>query len=110
APEAQPATPPQSVIVKPSVPTSAGRQLDVTRTVTDVFERARRGNTSYLTRFGVKDAQVVLSREGGQTLWQVPDFSIDLQHKNERSILVGPADLCSRNRELQHHIRDKHTR
>ena len=94
-PEAQPGTPPQSVIVKPSVPTSAGRQLDVTRTVTDVFERARRGNTSYLTRFGVKDAQVVLSREGGQTLWQVPDFSIDLQHKNERSILVGQADLAS---------------
>ena len=78
-PEAQPGTPTQSVIVKPSVPMSAGRQLDVTRTVTDVFERARRGNTSYLTRFGVKDAQVVLSREGGQTLWQVPDFSIDLR-------------------------------
>src|SRR6478672_11912031 len=94
-PEAQPGTPTQSVIVKPSVPMSAGRQLDVTRTVTDVFERARRGNTSYLTRFGVKDAQVVLSREGGQTLWQVPDFSIDLQHKNERSVLVGQADLAS---------------
>jgi hypothetical protein len=92
APEVQPGAPPESVIVKP---TNAGRQLDVTQTVTDVFERARRGNTSYLTRFGVKDAQVVLSREGGQTLWQVPDFSIDLQHKNERSILVGQADLAS---------------
>ena len=73
----------------------AGRQLDVTRTVADVFERARRGNTSYLTRFGVKDAQVVLSREGAETLWQVPDFSIDLQHKNERSVLVGQANLAS---------------
>ena len=30
-----------------------------------------------------------------QTLWQVPDFSIDLQHKNERSVLVGQADLAS---------------
>ena len=45
----------------------AGRKLDVTRTVTEVFERARRGNTSYLTRFGVKDAQVVLSRDGVET-------------------------------------------
>ena len=77
---------------EPPIPTSAGRQLDVTRTVADVFERARRGNTSYLTRFGVKDAQVVLSREGVETLWQVPDFSIDLQHKNERSVLIGQAD------------------
>ncbi len=99
APDAQPDTPAsESVIAKhsgPAVPSGSGRQLDVTRTVTDVFERARRGNTSYLTRFGVKDAQVVLSREGGQTLWQVPDFSIDLQHMDERSILVGQADLAS---------------
>src|SRR6476659_8382099 len=94
-PEAQPGTPTQSVIVKPSVPTSAGRQLDVTRTVTDVFERARRGNTSYLTRFGVKDAQVVLSRNGVETLSQVPDFSVDLRHLDQRSVLVGQANRGS---------------
>jgi hypothetical protein len=98
APDAQPGVPAESAITKrpePPTPTSAGRKLDVTRTVTDVFERARRGNTSYLTRFGVKDAQVVLSRDGVETLWQVPDFSIDLQHKNERSVLIGQANLGS---------------
>jgi hypothetical protein len=98
APEAQPGVPTESVIAKRAeqpVPSSAGRQLDVTQTVTDVFERARSGNTSYLTRFGVKDAQVVLSRDGVETLWQVPDFSIDLQHKNERSVLLGQANLGS---------------
>ena len=86
---------------EPPIPTSAGRQLDVTRTVADVFERARRGNTSYLTRFGVKDAQVVLSREGVETLWQVPDFSIDLQHKNERSVLIGQANLATNKGDWQ---------
>ena len=100
APEAEPGTPAESVIAKrseapPPMPTSAGRQLDVTRTVTEVFERARRGNTSYLTRFGVKDAEVVLSRDGVQTLWRVPDFSIDLRHKDQRSVLVGQANLGS---------------
>lgn len=98
APDGQPGDPAESVIAKrpePPVPAGAGRQLDVTRTVTDVFERARRGNTSYLTRFGVKDAQVVLSREGVETLWQVPDFSIDLQHKNERSVLIGQANVAT---------------
>ena len=86
---------------EPPIPTSAGRQLDVTRTVADVFERARRGNTSYLTRFGVKDAQVVFSREGVETLWQVPDFSIDLQHKNERSVLIGQANLATNKGDWQ---------
>ena len=42
---------------------------------------------------GVKDAQVVLSQDGVETLWQVPDFSIDLEHKDERSVLVGQASL-----------------
>ncbi|MGA7455841.1 MAG: hypothetical protein WBW51_00735, partial [Methyloceanibacter sp.] len=73
-----------------------GQVLDVTRTVSEVFERARSGNTSYLTRFGVKDALVVLNQNGGETSWQVPDFSIDLEHKNgRRSILVGQANFAS---------------
>ena len=77
-----------------SVP--GGQVLDVTRTVSEVFERARSGNTSYLTRFGVKDALVVLTQNGAETSWQVPDFSIDLEHKNgQRSILVGQANFAS---------------
>ena len=68
----------------------------MTRTVAEVFERARSGNTSYLTRFGVKDALVVLNQNGAETSWQVPDFSIDLEHKNgRRSILVGQANFAS---------------
>jgi len=102
SPDAPNPAPAESVIAKRSEPQAelppaalAGRQLDVTRTITDVFARARRGNTSYLTRFGVKNAEVVLSQNGTQTLWQVPDFSVDLEHKDERSILVGQADLAS---------------
>ena len=103
-PAGQPGVPAESVIAKArsrQSRRSAGRQLDVTRTVADVFERARRGNTSYLTRFGVKDAQVVLSREGVETLWQVPDFSIDLQHKDERSVLIGQANLATNKGDWQ---------
>ena len=102
APEAPQPVPGESVIAKrvtPQLPqppgTSPGPRLDVTNTIAEVFERARRGNTSYLTRFGVKDAQVVLSQGGDETLWQVPDFSIDLEHKNQRSILVGQASVAS---------------
>ncbi len=89
----------ETVVSKPAEGLSgapAGRQLDVTRTITEVFERARRGNSSYLTRFGVKDALVVLDQNGAQTSWRVPDFSIDLEHQNQRSILLGQANVASK--------------
>ena len=58
---AQP-VPPETIISKQQEQHNVGgRALDVTRTVAEVFDRARRGDTSYLTRFGVKDALVVLS-------------------------------------------------
>ena len=88
---------PGTAIAKRRLDSAPGGQvLDVTRTVAEVFERARSGNTSYLTRFGVKDALVVLNQNGAETSWQVPDFSIDLEHKNgRRSILVGQANFAS---------------
>ena len=83
-----------------------GQVLDVTRTVSEVFERARSGNTSYLTRFGVKDALVVLTQNSAETSWQVPDFSIDLEHKNgQRSILVGQANFASSKGDWQLNFR-----
>ena len=97
ADQAAPLVPPETAIAKRRVESVPGGQvLDVTRTVSEVFERARSGNTSYLTRFGVKDALVVLTQNGAETSWQVPDFSIDLEHKNgQRSILVGQANFAS---------------
>ncbi len=87
---------PQTTIAKRAEDHVAGGQvLDVTRTIAEVFERARSGSTSYLSRFGVKDARVVLSQDGTQTSWQVPDFSIDLDHQDRRSVLIGQANIAS---------------
>jgi hypothetical protein len=102
--------PRESVVTKrqdeslPAAPAS-GRQLNVTQTITDVFERARRGDTSYLKRFGVQDAKVTLSEDGVDTLWHVPDFSIDLEHQSGRSILLGQANLASSKGDWQLEIR-----
>jgi hypothetical protein len=94
--EAPAASAPETIIAKrQDGPVSGGRTLDVTSTIAEVFERARSGNTSYLTRFGVKNALVVLSQNGNQTSWQVPDFAIDLEHRDKRSILVGQANIAS---------------
>ena len=94
--EAEP-LPPESVAAKENSPPEIldpGKQLDVTGTIAQVFERARSGNSSYLTRFGVRDAVVVLSRDGAETTWQVPDFSIDLQHKGQRQHSCRPSQGC----------------
>ena len=82
-----------------------GQVLDVTRTVAEVFERTRSGNTSYLTRFGVQNALVVLNHGGAQTSWQVPDFSIDLEHRDRRSTLIGQANIASAKGDWQLEMR-----
>jgi AsmA-like C-terminal region/Protein of unknown function len=104
--QAAPAVPPETTIAKRQEEHVVGGQaLDVTRTVAEVFERARSGNTSYLTRFGVKDALVVLSQNSTQTSWRVPDFSIDLEHKNQRSTIVGQANIASSKGDWQLELR-----
>lgn len=86
---------PETIVTKRRDSVAGGQALDVARTLAEVFERARSGNTSYLTRFGVQDALVVLSQDGTQTSWQVPDFSIDLEHGSQRTTLVGQANFAS---------------
>jgi len=92
---AEPASPQTTIAKQAEDHTAGGQVLDVTRTIAEVFERARSGSTSYLSRFGVKDARVVLSQDGTQTSWQVPDFSIDLDHQDRRSVLIGQANIAS---------------
>ncbi|MEG6509325.1 AsmA-like C-terminal domain-containing protein [Methyloligella sp. 2.7D] len=67
----------------------SGAKLNVTQMVGHVLDEARTGDNSYLTRFGVKDAEVVLSHNGRQTFVQVPEFSANLDHRSGRSILIG---------------------
>ncbi len=101
------AAPSSAIAKRPESPIAGGgRKLDLTSAVNDVFDRARKGTTSsHLTRFGFKDALVALDQNGTQTLWQVPDFSIDLEHRNKRSIIVGQANLASSKGDWQLELR-----
>jgi hypothetical protein len=92
----------ETVIAKRTeTPQAAVRKLDLA----EVFDRARRGNTSYLTRFGFKNALVVLNQNGMETSWQVPDFAIDLEHRDSRSIIVGQANVASTKGDWQLEVR-----
>ncbi|HUU25768.1 MAG TPA: AsmA-like C-terminal domain-containing protein [Methyloceanibacter sp.] len=89
------------------MPVAGTRNFNLTNTVNEVFERARRGDTSYLNRFGFKNAIVVLNQDGAQTLWQVPDFAIDLDHRDKRSTIIGQANVASSRGDWQLEIRTK---
>ena len=103
--EAAPAAPETIIAKRSEAPAAAGRKLDLTDAITEMFDRARQGNTSYLTRFGFKNALVVLNQSGTETSWQVPDFAIDLEHKDKRSIIVGQANLASTKGDWQLEVR-----
>jgi hypothetical protein len=84
----------------PSLPIiGSPKYISITRTITAAFDEARQHRTasSYLTRFGVRDAVVIFDQLGRQSLWQVPDFSIDLEHKKRESVIFGQGAISSAN-------------
>ncbi|MHA1166136.1 MAG: hypothetical protein ACTSP0_11260, partial [Alphaproteobacteria bacterium] len=75
------------------------KDINLSRTITAAFDQARKHKTasSFLTRFGVRDAVVIFDQLGTQSYWQVPDFSIDLEHKQKRSTILGQGEISSAN-------------
>lgn len=76
---------------------SSSRSIDLAPTIVEAFDQARKRKTasSYLSRFGVRDAVVIFDQLGKQSYWQVPDFSIDLEHKKKTSIILGGGNISS---------------
>ncbi|MGD9400154.1 MAG: hypothetical protein PVI10_11285, partial [Methyloceanibacter sp.] len=88
-------SPPQAADAKPvAPPVKSTKRFNLTNAVNEAFRRVRRSDTSYLTRFGLKDSIVVLYKDGMQTLWQVPDFALNLEHHDHRSVLIGDANVA----------------
>lgn len=81
------------------------KRFNLTSAVNEAFGRVRQSDTSYLTRFGLKDSIVVLYKDGAQTFWQVPDFGLNLEHHDRRSVLVGDANVASSRGDWQFEVR-----
>ena len=78
-------------------PVQAGRmKLDLARWLSDSTSRARRGDdaTRGLREVGVRNAVVVLDYEGNRSQWQVPEASLDLEHRKQRSVIAGSARVA----------------
>ena len=86
-------------------PVKSTKRFNLTNAVNEAFRRVRRSDTSYLTRFGLKDSIVVLYKDGMQTLWQVPDFALNLEHHDRRSVIIGDANVASSRGDWQLEVR-----
>ena len=71
-------------------------QIDLARTISAALADTRRHQTaSYLTEFGVRDATVIFDKDGVQSVWQVPEFVVSLQHKRNKSTIAGTGLIAS---------------
>ena len=72
-------------------------EVSLTHSVSEALDIARRQRTasSYLTRFGLRNALVAFEREGHQSYWRVPYFEINMEHKKKRSTISGSGRIVS---------------
>jgi hypothetical protein len=98
---------PMSSAYKSKNSTTSGEQVNFIKTVSDIFTHAREEQDAYayLTKFGVKRARVQLDHNGKQSLWQIPDFTIDLAHYKKHSTLQGYSDASPETGQWKLHFK-----
>jgi len=78
-------------------PGATPHSLNIAEMLTDSSKRARKGldATSYLTEFGLSNATVVIEYAGQRSSWNIPEASIDFNHRRRRSIISGRASVSA---------------
>ncbi len=56
---------------------------------------AGEGSSSYLSSFGIRDAEFFVARPDRVTRWQVREFEVDLERRDRQSVLTGRASVGS---------------
>ncbi|MGF1620996.1 MAG: AsmA-like C-terminal region-containing protein [Rhodomicrobiaceae bacterium] len=74
-----------------------GRAVSLTKAMSDVFSKIRRGQSAYLTSFGIKDALVYFDQGEQIASWAVPDARIDMRHDGQDSAVEGNVTVQSPN-------------
>lgn len=72
-----------------------GRAVNLTHAFNDIFAATRRGESAFLTSFGIRDATVFFDRGDQITRWAVPSVEVDLQHRGKNSAVVGEVAIQS---------------
>ncbi len=85
--------------VVPKVPENPGdqRTIALVPAVNQLFDNLGAGesSSSYLSSFGIRDAEFFVARDDRVTRWQVRQFEVDLERRDRQSVLTGRASIGS---------------
>jgi hypothetical protein len=72
-------------------------RVDLIKVLSQSSARARRGElaSAYLREVGLRSATVVIDNGTRKSIWRVPEFDIDLDHRRSRSSIAGRAKIDS---------------
>jgi hypothetical protein len=106
--DAQSGAAPPSSQVPPAVTTTTGadraeakRTIALVPAVNQLFNDfgAGENNSSYLSSFGIRDAEFFVARDERVTRWQVRAFEVDLERRDRQSVLTGRASVGTDTRD-----------
>lgn len=71
-------------------------RIDAARQVAEIVGemRRRKGAASFLETLGLKDASLIVSDDGQQTVLQIPSLELSLRHRSQRSVVSGSGTLA----------------
>lgn len=72
-------------------------RIDLVKVLSEASARARRREhaSSYLRAVGLRSAVLILDNAGRKSIWRVPEFDLDLDHRRSRSSIAGRAKIES---------------
>jgi hypothetical protein len=90
------ARPTRETEVVKTVTIGRGR-IDAARRVAEIAAQMRRrsGAASFLETLGLKDASLVMSDDGQQTVVQIPSLELTMRHMSRRSIVEGGGTIAA---------------
>jgi hypothetical protein len=70
-------------------PHATARAMNLSKVFSNLFSLMRKGESAYLTSFGIRDAKIFFDRGDQITSWEIPSVQIELEHVGKNSILLG---------------------
>ena len=72
-------------------------RIDLVKAISEASARARRREhaSAYLREIGLRSATVVVDNGARKSIWRVPEFDLDLDHRRSRSSFAGRARIES---------------
>ena len=72
-------------------------RIDLVKALSEASARARRREhaSAYLREIGLRSATVIVDNGARKSIWRVPEFDLDLDHRRSRSSVAGRAKIES---------------